>query len=130
MAYMERRTMLGANHLVVERHIEERRERHLRAVSAVRSRVDTRPPADFSHITRGGKKASLAEDRYVAIERDNMKLLRKMHEILHQTNPAFESSGPVGPRSLNIVARRADLTRIMEENLVSPVLRCRNRTPC
>jgi len=47
-----------------------------------------------------------------------MKLLRKMHDILHTTNPDFESSEPPGPRSLNIGVRRADLTRIMEENLV------------
>ncbi len=53
------------------------------------------------------------------IERENMKLLRKMHEILHATNPEFELGDQAGPRSLNIGARRADLTRIMEENLVS-----------
>lgn len=61
------------------------------------------------------------------IERENMKLLRKMHEILHATNPDFEMAEQAGPRSLNIGARRADLTRIMEENLVSRVVAQRQK---
>jgi hypothetical protein len=57
--------------------------------------------------------------RYSAIERENMKLLRKMQSILMHTNPAFAENRPAGPRSLNIGARRAEMNRITADNLVS-----------
>ena len=54
------------------------------------------------------------------IERENMKMLRKMHEILRQTSSELTGGGPSSPklRSLNSDSRRAELTRIMESNLV------------
>lgn len=52
------------------------------------------------------------------IEHDNTKLLAKMNSILYHKNPEFAEVPSAGPRSLNIGARRAELTRIMADNLV------------
>ena len=67
--------------------------------------------------------------RYSAIERDNQKLLSKMTSILMHSNPAFADHRPAGPRSLNIGARRAEMTRITADNHVSVShSHCRART--
>lgn len=36
-------------------------DKHLRALSSMKSSIDSSAPRSFSHITKGGKKAALAE---------------------------------------------------------------------
>ncbi len=67
-----------------------------------------------NHLTRYLPYAA----RYFQIERDNLLLLHKMHEILH-TPSAFELASHTGPRSMNIRNRRSELLRITHDNHVS-----------
>lgn len=64
MAYMERRGMVTGNPHVRDKEREIQYGGHVRALSAIRASIDLAPPRDYTHITRGGKKASLAEGAY------------------------------------------------------------------
>jgi len=61
MAYLERRALPSANHLITERIVAGRYAAHTRALSAARSRIDNKPPPKYGHLARKGKKTAMEE---------------------------------------------------------------------
>lgn len=120
MAYMERKER-SANRAVTDFYRKSSYAKHRAAIQNVKSSLDfTKPPAPQPHLYKGGKKEGLMEERYAQIEKDNMLLLNKMQEIINHDSPLVpKPPAPSPSRSLNITARRGELMRITEENIVS-----------
>lgn len=59
----------------------------------------------------------LFTEKYATIERENLILLTKMHKIIQTPGASFSTRrAEVGPKSMNIRNRRAELERIAKEN--------------
>ncbi|CAE7187118.1 Cfap97d1 [Symbiodinium pilosum] len=86
----------------------------------VKPQIDTRPPESMAldHVRNNLKREQLLEERYHAIDRDNRILLQKMSDIM-KTPSAKSGLGGVqsSPTSLTRDARKAELSRITQENL-------------
>jgi hypothetical protein len=91
--------------------------KHLAKLRNVKSRLDTKPPQHHTTLRVNAKREQTMDERYTAIERDNLLLLNKMHGIFREPDYAARTS--IGPSSLNIRIRRNDLVRITRENHVS-----------
>ena len=99
-------------------------ERHLRALDATQPTVDCAAPASAAFArSGGGKRAAMADAERAHIQEGNAKLLRTMAAILSR-RPRMAPARPpgrgvtAGGQSLNLGARRAAVTRQMNENLV------------
>ena len=60
---------------------------------------------------------SVWAERYLEIERDNLQLLARMHEMMKKGN-GVDNRRSTKPHSLNISRRRKELSRITKENQV------------
>lgn len=89
--------------------------------------IDNRPPPVFQHLVHRAKKEQLMEERYAQIENDNRILLKKMSHIMRNKGLNTINSGK-GHRTLNAVARKRELTKIMSENQAI-LKRIQNRRP-
>jgi len=85
----------------------------------MKPQIDTRPPETMAldHVRNNLKREQLLEERYHAIDRDNRILLQKMSDIMK--TPSVKSGATrshSGPVSLVRDARKAELSRITQEN--------------
>lgn len=67
MAYMERKTLPSANHIITEKAIADKYAAHQRALSAVRARIDNKPPKQYGFLSKRSKKAAMMEGETVAV---------------------------------------------------------------
>lgn len=89
--------------------------RHIRDA---KSHVDSKTPADYSHLHRLGKPHHNHKMRIRHIEFENAILLNKMTSIVSIDSKLKKiQDEKIGPRSLNISRRKADAERINNENL-------------
>lgn len=85
----------------------------------MKPQIDCRPPETMAldHVRNNLKREQLLEERYHAIDRDNRILLQKMSDIMK--TPSVKSGATrshSGPISLVRDARKAELSRITQEN--------------
>lgn len=85
----------------------------------MKPQIDCRPPETMAldHVRNNLKREQLLEERYHAIDRDNRILLQKMSDIMK--TPSVKSGATrsySGPVSLVRDARKAELSRITQEN--------------
>jgi len=88
-----------------------------RPKSAARSRQQRRRPATAGAARRNPKREMQMAERYAEIERQNLLLLTKMHDILRGP-AAVDNRRKTKARSLNVEKRRRRLEKITEENHV------------
>jgi hypothetical protein len=101
-------------------------EKHLKRKSTLKSFIDTTAPPVYPHLINRSKKNQMLEEKYSRIEYENRLLLKKMREI-NFPKPAPRDD-VFRAQSLNRVARRKELQRIMDENQ-KILTRINNRKP-
>lgn len=89
-------------------------EKHLKRKNTLKSFIDTTAPPVYPHLINRSKKEQMLEEKYSRIEYENRLLLKKMSEIMRPKPAPRDDVFRV--RSLNCVARRKELQRIMDEN--------------
>jgi len=109
----------ACNRLCEERNADRRHDKHLEALSAMRSRVDQTSPPDQHHLRTKLKTKKLQEDRAAEIQLENRILLQKMLNI--DTKPSAVSgdmlmSRRIPPRTMNGECQRRELDRITMAN--------------
>jgi hypothetical protein len=85
MAYMERKTRPSANHIITDAYERATMEMHRKRLADIKPSIDTGrgKPRQYKHLHKNAKREYLLEERYATIERDNLHLLSKMHDILN-----------------------------------------------
>lgn len=110
---------LVANEACAARVRQREQEMMKTRIRNMKPQIDTRPPETMAldHVRNNLKREQLLEERYHAIDRDNRILLQKMSDIMKtpsvKSGAARSHSGPV---SLVRDARKAELSRITQEN--------------
>jgi len=88
-------------------------------IRSMKPQIDNRPPETMGldHLRNNLKREQLLEERYHEIDRDNRILLQKMSDIMKTPSVKSGAGGAHGgPVSLTRDARKAELSRITQEN--------------
>lgn len=88
--------------------------KHMQNVRNIKSRVDFRPPSQYSHLKYKAKSLIQQEERFLEIDRENQMLLKKIKNL--SVNSGGKKKLPVVGRSLNYGSRKRKLLEIAIEN--------------
>jgi hypothetical protein len=111
------------NPLVTDRINKRNSAIHKKKLQNTRHSVDNKPPCYWRTMPkRNLKKEQMQEERYSKIERENRQLLEKMAKIMQEDHELSAKAARLNqmraqtPKSLNIVARKREMTRITQQN--------------
>lgn len=87
-------------------------------IRSMKPQIDNRAPETMGldHLRNNLKREQLLEERYHEIDRDNRILLQKMSDIMKTPSVKGGGGAHSGPVSLTRDARKAELSRITQEN--------------
>ena len=88
--------------------------KHMQNVRNIKSRVDFRPPSQYSHLKYKAKSLIQQEERFLEIDRENQMLLKKIKNL--SVNSGGKKKISVVGRSLNHGSRKRKLLEIAIEN--------------